>query len=136
MVSLRNMAVPKLKFTSALESSSYQEPGGGELYAPLRKNVVDQAAAMGYDRATMVEYNVTWSDDHDPLQHVKNHAYPRYINMCNVRVFQSFEKQLKERYKDLMNAQGIGVMAKSSTLNLKRPVKFPDSVNNQKKHGY
>lgn len=117
-----------VKFTSSLEASSYQSPGGGSAYAPLRKNVIETALAMGYDLATMVECGVNWSDDHDPFKHVKNAAYPHYVNACNFRVFQSFETQLKDKFQDLMNTRGIGVIVKSYTIDLKRPVKFPDSV--------
>jgi len=115
-------------FPSLLEASSYQTPGGGDLYTPLREKVIATAIAMGYDRETMVECGVTWSDDHDPFQHVKNHAYPHYITICNMRVLYSFEKQLKDRFKDFMNTRHIGSVVKSLTLNLIRPVKFPDSL--------
>ena len=99
------------------------------MYAPLRKKVVETAVAMGYDRDTMIEVGVNWSDDHDPFRHVKNHAYPHWVAQCNVRVFQSFEKPLgKEKYDDLMNARHIAVLVKSYTVDLKRPVQFPDSA--------
>lgn len=71
------------KFASALDASSNQGPGGGESYEPLRKAVVETAVAMGYDRATMVEIAINWSDDHDPFGHVKNHAYGHFISACN-----------------------------------------------------
>jgi hypothetical protein len=119
---------PPVAFPSDLAASSYQAPGGGELYAPLREKVIAIALAMGYDRDTMVEYGVNWSDDHDPFGHVKNHGYPHLMTMCNMRVIFSFEAQLKERYADFMNAKHVGCMVKSTTLNLMRPVKFPDSV--------
>lgn len=76
------MAPPK--FSSELEASSYQSPDGGAAYAPLRKKVIETVVAMGYDRATMVECGVNWSDDHDPFQHVKNHAYPHYVNQVGI----------------------------------------------------
>ncbi|KAH8645582.1 hypothetical protein BGZ60DRAFT_392540 [Tricladium varicosporioides] len=116
------------KFTSALEASSYQGPDRGLAYEFLRKNVVETALAMGYDKQTMVECGVSWSDDHDPFKHVKNAAYPHYVNQCNFRVFESFEEQLGERFEDLMNTRHIGVMVKTYTINLKRPVKYPDSL--------
>lgn len=119
---------PIPKFKSALEASSYQSPDGGPAYSLLRKKVVDMAIAMGYDASTMVECGVNWSDDHDPFKHVKNHAYPHYVNQCNFRVFQSFEAQLGERFQDLLDTQHIGVMVKTYTIDLKRVVKFPDSV--------
>ncbi|KFY01096.1 hypothetical protein O988_02917 [Pseudogymnoascus sp. VKM F-3808] len=119
---------PPVAFPSALAASSYHAPGGGELYAPLREKVIATAVAMGYDRETMVEYGVNWSDDHDPFGHVKNHAYPSLMTMCNMRVIFSFEPYLKEKYADFMNAKTIGCLVKSTTLDLKRPVTFPDSL--------
>jgi hypothetical protein len=70
-------------FASALEASSYQSPYGGAAYAPLRKRIVETALSMGYDEATMVECGINWSDDHDPFQHVKNSAYPHYVNQVS-----------------------------------------------------
>jgi hypothetical protein len=86
---------PLVTFPSDLAASSYQARGGGDLYAPLREKVVAIALAMGYDRDTMVEYGVNWSDDQNPFGHVKNHGYLRLMTMCNMRVIFSFEAQLK-----------------------------------------
>ncbi|KAF7920675.1 hypothetical protein BELL_0197g00160 [Botrytis elliptica] len=86
------------------------------------------AIAMGYDSSTMVECGVNWSDDHDSFKYVKNHAYPHYVNQCNFRVFQSFEAQLGKRFQDLLDTQHIGVMVKTYPIDLKRVVKFPDSL--------
>jgi hypothetical protein len=49
---------PLVAFSSALDASSYQSPGGGVLYEPLRQKVIEKAVEMGYDRATMVECGV------------------------------------------------------------------------------
>lgn len=120
---------PVAKFSSALESSSYQSPDGGSSYAPLRERVVETATAMGYDAATMVECGVSWSDDHDPFQRVKNAAYVHYVNQCKFREFQSFEPYLgKENFQDMLNLKRIGPVVKGYTVDLKSPVKFPDSV--------
>ncbi|KAI0813827.1 hypothetical protein GGR55DRAFT_687456 [Xylaria sp. FL0064] len=87
-----------IKFKSQLEASSYHAPGGGELYKPLREKIVSQALAQGYDEATMMEHGV------------------------------SFEEHLKEKFQDLMKVRGIGVIVKTSTLDIKRPVSYPDSI--------
>jgi hypothetical protein len=121
------MTTPK-PFPSALDASSNQSPGGGELYAPLRKNIVETALAKGYDKATMIEIAVSWADDQDPFGHVKNAAYGGFVSACNVRVFHSFEAQLKDHFDDFMNAKHIGCLVSSITTRLMRPVKFPDSV--------
>lgn len=59
---------------SLLHGSSYQAPGGGSLYAPLREKMIALALAMGYDEETMIKCGVNWSDDQDPFKHIKNHS--------------------------------------------------------------
>ena len=83
---------------------------------------------MGYDPASMTECGINWSEDQDPFNHVTNATYPRYMALCNFRVFETFADDLKEKYEDLMNARGIGVIVKTYVLDLKRPTKYPDSV--------
>lgn len=106
---------------------------GGSAYAPLRKKVVEMAQAMGYDRATMIECGVNWSDDLDLFNHVKGAQYAHYAATCSHRVFQSFEEHLKDKFDDMMNLRGIGVILKSYTIELKRPVRFPDSVSMERR---
>lgn len=114
---------------SLLHGSSYQAPGGGSLYAPLRAKMIALALAMGYDEETMIECGVNWSDDQDPFIHIKNHRYMHYMTTCNMCVILSFESRLaKEQFEDLMNVRHIGCVVQSLTINLRRPVKFPDSV--------
>ena len=119
---------PPAKFANPLEASSYHHPNGGEAYAPLRQQVVQTATAMGYDPTTMTEHGVVWADDQDPFGHVMGAAYPHYFAVCNFRVFESFETQLKDKYEDLFKARGIGVITKTYTVDLLRPVTYPDSV--------
>ncbi|KAI3318405.1 hypothetical protein HD806DRAFT_315362 [Xylariaceae sp. AK1471] len=116
------------KFKSQLEASSYHAPGGGELYKPLREKIVSQALEQGYDEATMLEHAVSWADDQDPWGHIMNAGYPHYISACNFRLFESFEEHLKDKFQDLMKVRGIGVIVKSTILDIKRPVSYPDSV--------
>lgn len=120
--------MPPGNFTGPLEASSYHHPYGGAAYAPLRDQVVKTATAMGYDPATMTEHGIVWADDQDPFGHVMGAAYPHYIAACNFRVFESFEVQLKEKFEDLLKARGIGVITKTYTVDLQRPVTYPDSV--------
>lgn len=120
--------MPLAKFKSQLEASSYHAPGGGEAYRPLRENVVKVAIGMGYDPDTMIEHGVIWADDQDPFGHIMNHAYSHYVSVCNFRLFETFEAQLKDKYQALFKANGIGVMTRSLTVDLRRPVSYPDSV--------
>lgn len=117
-----------IKFKTQLEASSYHAPGGGDLYKPLREKLVSQALAQGYDEPTMMEHGVVWADDQDPWGHIMNAGFPHYASACNFRLFESFEEHLKDKFQDLMKVRGIGVIVKTSTLDIKRPVSYPDSV--------
>ncbi|KAI1256612.1 hypothetical protein MGN70_001736 [Eutypa lata] len=117
-----------VKFKTQLEASSYHAPGGGELYKPLREKIVKQAIEQGYDEATMMEHGVVWADDQDPWGHIMNAGFPHYASACNFRLFESFEEHLKDKFQDLMKVRGIGVIVKSSTIDIKRPVSYPDSI--------
>lgn len=57
-----------------------------------------------------------------------NAGFPHYASACNFRLFESFEEHLKDKFQDLMKVRGIGVIVKSSTIDIKRPVSYPDSV--------
>ncbi|KAI0189895.1 hypothetical protein F4808DRAFT_31841 [Astrocystis sublimbata] len=116
-------------FKTQLEASSYHAPGGGELYKPLRAAIVELALAQGYDGPTMMEHGVVWADDQDPWGHIMNAGFPHYVSACNFRLFESFEAHLKkDKFMDLMQVRGIGVIVKSTTLDIKRPVSYPDSI--------
>ncbi|RYP08102.1 hypothetical protein DL764_002085 [Monosporascus ibericus] len=116
------------KFKTQLEASSYHAPGGGELYKPLREKIVRQALEQGYHEASMMEHGVVWADDQDPWGHIMNAGFPHYASACNFRLFESFEEHLKDKFQDLMKARGIGVIVKTTTLDIKRPVSYPDSI--------
>ncbi len=120
--------MPTAKFATQLGASSYHHPYGGEAYTPLRQKVVETATAMGYDPVTMCERGIHWTDDQDPFDHVANTAYPHFVAICNFRIFESFEEYLGDKYKDMFQGRGIGVMVKTYTLDIKRPVAYPDSV--------
>ena len=117
-----------VKFKSQLEASSYHAPGGGELYKPLREKIVQQALDQGYDKASMLEHAVKWADDQDPWGHIMNAGFPHYTSACNYRLFESFEEHLGDKFQDLIKARGIGVIVKTTTLDIKRPVSYPDAV--------
>jgi hypothetical protein len=55
-------------------------------------------------------------------------SYPHFVSICNFRIFEGFEEYLGERYQDMFKGRGIGVMVKTFTLDIKRPVTYPDSV--------
>ncbi|KAI1347665.1 hypothetical protein F5Y01DRAFT_294500 [Xylaria sp. FL0043] len=117
-----------VKFKTQLEASSYLAPGGGELYKPLREKIVSQALAQGYDEPSMMEHSVQWADDQDPWGHIMNARFPHYVSACGFRLFETFEEHLKDKFHDLMKIRGIGVIVKTFTLDIKRPVSYPDSI--------
>jgi acyl-CoA thioesterase FadM len=116
------------RFKSQLDASSYHAPGGGQLYKPLRDKTVQQALEQGYDEASMMEHGVSWADDQDPWGHISNAQFPHFVSACNFRLFESFEEHLGDKFQDLMKVRGIGVIVKSTILDIKRPVSYPDSV--------
>ncbi|KAJ7769115.1 hypothetical protein DFH07DRAFT_866765 [Mycena maculata] len=105
---------PKIpsSFTDPAVASSYFKfhPSGGEEYSPLRKAVVAEATAMGYDVPSMTEHGVAWADDQDPFGHVAGGTYGCLLFKANFRVFESFAKILGDKYDDLYRARGVGVV--------------------------
>jgi acyl-CoA thioesterase FadM len=69
-----------------------------------------------------------WADEQDLFGHVNGATYARLSSMINYRVFESFGKTLGDRYDDLQRAEGVGVILKSQTIDLKHQVKYPDCV--------
>lgn len=114
--------------SNPLEASSYFDPRGSKTYAPLRKKIVDTATAMGFDPTTMVEHAVTFTDDQDPFGHVMSAAYPHYFTACTFRVWESFGGSLKDKHDDFLRGRNITGMARTYTVDLKRPVAYPDAV--------
>jgi acyl-CoA thioesterase FadM len=90
--------------------------------------MVAQATAMGYEAPKMTEHGVMWADEQDLFGHVNGATYARLSSMINYRVFESFGKTLGDRYDDLQRAEGVGVILKSQTIDLKHQVKYPDCV--------
>ncbi|KAK1635031.1 hypothetical protein BDP81DRAFT_450794 [Colletotrichum phormii] len=114
-------------FSSRLEASSCHAPGGGSAYAARRESLVKKLIKQGYDEATMIEHGVTWADDQDPFGHIMNAGFSHFASTCSFRMFESFEAQLGDKVDELLNATGIGVIVKQLTVNIKRPVSYPDS---------
>ena len=115
---------------SPLALSSYLSPSRGpEVYGAARERTVARATAMGYDPASMTEHGVVWADDQDPFGHVANATFPRYVSCCGFRLFESFAAQLgPAAYQDLLRARGIGVIVREYSLEIRRPVRYPDAL--------
>ncbi|KAF7364714.1 hypothetical protein MVEN_00341200 [Mycena venus] len=119
---------PNNALADPLVASSYFSPEGGEAYKPLRDAMVAQAAAMGYEVATMTEHGIIWADDQDPFGHVGGATYARLTFKVNYRVFESFGKTLGARYDDLVRATGVGCIIRNYNTVLKRQVRYPDCL--------
>ncbi|KAJ6585558.1 hypothetical protein B0H19DRAFT_1250359 [Mycena capillaripes] len=118
----------KNALSDPLVGSSYFNPEGGKAYSPLRKTVVAQVTAMGYEVATMTEHGIIWADDQDAFGHVSGSTYARLTSKTNFCVFESFAKILGDKYDDMYNAKGVGVILKNYTVDLKRQAKYPDCL--------
>ncbi|KAI0107457.1 hypothetical protein GGR51DRAFT_148566 [Nemania sp. FL0031] len=118
----------QVKFKTQIEESSYHSPGGGKIYQPLREQIVNKALAQGYDEASMTEHGVDWADDQDTFGHVTNARYNHFVSTCNLRLFETFQEHLKDKFHDFINARGIGAIIKSTTLNIKKATSYPDSI--------
>ncbi|KAJ8127624.1 hypothetical protein O1611_g6012 [Lasiodiplodia mahajangana] len=118
----------QVKFKSQVDESSYHSPGGGKVYQPLREQIVNQALAQGYDEVSMTEHGIDWADDQDTFGHVTNARYNHYVSACNMRLLESFQEYLKDKFPDFINARTIGAIIKSTTLNMKKATSYPDSI--------
>ena len=120
--------MPPLKFQSALRASSYHDPDNRDAYEGARKLIIDRATSLGYERSTMIEHGITWADDLDPFGHVKSAAFTSMFAISGVRVFESFSSNLGSKFEGFMKARDVSAVAREFTINLKRPVTYPDSV--------
>lgn len=98
-------------------------------YAPLRSRALSILEAMGYDPKTMFERGVVWAEDQDPFGHVMQSQYVQFLGACAHRFLESYDEFLSEQeYNDVIHAKSIIPVMKKYELNLKRQVKYPDSV--------
>lgn len=118
----------KLILKTPLEASSYQHPDRDGPYARLRKTTIQAMTERGIEYDTLAEHTISWAEDQDPFGHVMAQAYPHVSAKCFVRLLESFQEQLKDKFNDFMAATGIGAMTNRYTLAIKRVVKYPDTV--------
>ncbi|KAI9932545.1 hypothetical protein ASPWEDRAFT_730388 [Aspergillus wentii DTO 134E9] len=113
-------------FKSALEASSYQHPASNGPWAQRRDETISKMLEQGLEYPTLAEHPIAWAEDQDPFGHVMTQTYPHINAKCFLRLLESFEEQLKDRFPDFMKARGIGIMSNRLVLSMKRVVKYPD----------
>lgn len=98
-------------------------------YASLRASALATLEAMGYDPTTMVEHGVVWAEDQDPFAHVMHSRYIQIMGTSWHRVMESYDEFLsEEEYSNMIRAKTVIPVVKKYQLDIKRQVKYPDSV--------
>ncbi|KAI9704559.1 MAG: hypothetical protein M1820_005472 [Bogoriella megaspora] len=125
----------KSRLADSAYYSPYSQAGApaahpnGNPYAPLRARALATLEAMGYDPKTMVERGVVWAEDQDPFGHVMHSQYMHFLGTCFHRVMESYDEYLTEQeYDDMIHARKVVPVIKKYELDIKRQVKFPDSL--------
>lgn len=84
---------------------------------------------MGYDPKTMVERGVLWAEDQDPFGHVMHSQYTHFLGTTVHRVMESYDEFLTDQeYNDMLQGKSVIPVVKRYDLDIKRQVKYPDSV--------
>ncbi|KAK2598177.1 hypothetical protein QQS21_005729 [Conoideocrella luteorostrata] len=108
----------------APSSNHHEDP-----FVPLRSKALATLEAMGYAPNTMVERGVLWGEDQDPFGHVMHTQYMHFLGVCFHRVMESYDEFLsEEEYDDMIHARGVVPVIHKYELNIKRQVKYPDSL--------
>lgn len=126
--------------TAPLDASSYLSPyhlvgpsasaPQNDRYGPLRAKALAMLEAMGFSPETMAERGVTWAEDQDPYGHVMHSQYQHYFGLCWFRMMEEYAVYLSpEDYKNTIQGKGIMPVISKYQINIKRQVKYPDSVN-------
>ena len=130
---------PIFPSSSRLAQSAYNSPYSSsgapaphpntDPYASLRKRGLATLEAMGYDPQTMVERGVLWAEDQDPFGHMMQSQYMHFLGTCFHRVMESYDEFLSEtEYNEMILAKSIAPVIRKYELEIKRQVKYPDSV--------
>jgi hypothetical protein len=115
-------------FSSALDASSYQNPDQTGRFSQFREKIVQAMVERGIERSTLAEHGISWAEDQDPFGHVMAQTYPHICSKSCMRLVESFQEQLKDRFPDFMAGRGISIMTNRYTQIGKRMVKYPDLV--------
>ncbi|KAG2057511.1 Thioesterase/thiol ester dehydrase-isomerase [Suillus hirtellus] len=85
--------------------------------------------SMGYDAGSLWEQSIVWGH-HDSFRHVNNAHYLRFIESGRMVWLMALGKVLggEERVKAMLAGQGVSLILKSTNINYRRPVTFPDTL--------
>ena len=133
---MANIVIPR---RSRLDESSYHSPyslagapsphPNNDSYAALRTQALSTLEAMGYDPTTMVERGVVWAEDQDPFNHVMHSQFMHFFGTVFHRVMESYDQWLsEEEYTTMFQGKGVIPVISSYKMDIKRQVKYPDSV--------
>lgn len=133
------MATPLRSRSRRLAESAYLSPyshtgapaphPNTDPYAVLRTTALSNLEAMGYDPSTMVERGVVWAEDQDPFGHVMQSQYMHFLGTCFHRVMESYDEYLSDdEYTGMVNGKTVIPALRKYEMDLRRQVKFPDSV--------
>lgn len=102
-----------------------------DAYASLRARALPTLEAMGYDPSTMAERGVTWAEDQDPFGHVMQSQYMHFLGTCFHHVMEGYNEFLSEQeYNDMIHGKTVVPALRRYELDIRRQVKYPDSVRN------
>jgi YbgC/YbaW family acyl-CoA thioester hydrolase len=84
---------------------------------------------MGYDAGSLWEQSIEWGHQ-DSFRHVNNVQYLRFIESGFMGWLMAFGKVLggEKRSKEMLAGQGVSIILKSTNVNFRRPVTFPDTL--------
>ena len=126
----------KSRLAESADNSPYSHAGAPsphpntDPYAPLRASALSTLEAMGYDPKTMAERGGCLGRGPGPVRPC--HAitpYLHFLGPCFHRVMESYDEFLSEQeYYDMILASRIVPVVKKLELDIKRQVKYPDSV--------
>lgn len=114
--------------SSALDQSAFFVPFIDSHRLSQCKKTYEMMVERGMESWTMAGRAVSWAEDQDPLGHVKASAYLPYITNCVIRLMESFQGQLGDKYPDFISGKGKGFLSNKSELKINRVAKYPDMV--------
>ncbi|KAG1874403.1 hypothetical protein F4604DRAFT_1582281, partial [Suillus subluteus] len=93
------------------------------------ENARAKLISMGYDEGSLWEQSIVWGH-HDSFRHVNNAQYLRFIESGLMVWLMAFGQVLggEKRAKAMLAGQGVSLILKSTNVNFRRPVTFPDTV--------
>lgn len=125
---------PKETVSGSSDVPSSPDPTLSQISHPtavrsLAENARTKLISMGYDAGSLWEQGIVWGH-HDSFRHVNNAHYLRFIESARMVWLMALGKVLggEERVKAMLAGQGVSIILKSTNVNFRRPVTFPDTL--------